>query len=374
MKKRRIVCLLLLISLIVTTLSGAIIYAESDSQLQATESYANQIINDGVTYHFTAQIPLKSSTGEVEYSFYSMSPQGFVIYNEVTARFEELAPYAVGMPYTSSANGVRKDYYYLGPDNYFYLDDGVYKDCITNEALTTGNLTTLIQIESVKRSAEASLSTASSSDERTVSYSIARGPIPIIRVVNYYIPNENYFTSLLGNYFGLNVNGTCTMVASQILLGYYNYYSGLNVFIDSQYCDGYGTTESFHQLMINYIKPSGGGAFFSEATNGINAYLDTRSGVTVDAHLVTSGHSGVFNVVSRKIREGYPVATAMFSWYNSDCPMNHANITYGYSMIYSNQTGELDGIYYYVHNGWKNSSSNLKSYNYAWFAHAIYLE
>jgi hypothetical protein len=116
---------------------------------------------------------------------------------------------------------------------------------------------------------------------------------------------------------------------------------------------------------------------------GPNKYCYKQNGVLTDADsglVMTNAELNNYQQIL-SIKQSYeqismnrPLVTAMFSSYNEDCPMNHSNVTYGYTIERHNQSGEVLSIYYHVHNGWKYNSENLKSYNYAWFADALYIE
>jgi len=61
----------------------------------------------------------------------------------------------------------------------------------------------------------------------------------------------------------------------------------------------------------------------------------------------------------------------MFNSYNDDCPIDHTNVTYGYSQTIAGTTGHPLATYYHVHNGWRGDE-RLATYNFAWFADAMY--
>lgn len=162
------------------------------------------------------------------------------------------------------------------------------------------------------------------------------------------------------------------MVATAILLGYYDVYVN-NAYVSDSYRSGYGTTESFHQLMRQYINPNGTSAGIEKATTGVRKYLADRNIQNVSVNNVIGSHTALFTSVYSQIRSGLPVVTAMFSSYNSDCTMDHSNVTYGYTQMVETGSNVVLETYYHVHNGWRNSSNNLMTYNYAWFADGMYI-
>ena len=65
----------------------------------------------------------------------------------------------------------------------------------------------------------------------------------------YYV-NYSYFSQLTE--YGNNTNNTCTVIAVQMLLGYYDHFIN-DTFVDTVYEEGVGTSESFHQLLNSYV-------------------------------------------------------------------------------------------------------------------------
>ena len=368
--KKRMIIGLIIVS-VISSLFGTFAFGIENSSSKAkwaqAEEKINAIINTETAYKIISETALKCSSGIEEYTCFRMSPCGFAIMNNYSGSFEEITPYSEYTPYTEGEeNG-----YFFGPGQYCVLNDGLFYRT-SGEKVSPEELGYLLKGEIEKKANESLYSNELHCKKSEGSGSKGHNPETLTSSISHYITNSNYFTSLLGNDFGNNTSGTCTMVACAILLGYYDVYVN-NLYVADQYRTGYGTTEAFHQLMISYINPSGGAAGLSAAKTGVNNYLATRTGLTATVEKVIGSHSSVYSIVSQKVNAGYPVVTAMFNSYNSNCPYDHTNITYGYTLIIDNGTNQCIEIYYHVHNGWKYSSSNLQTINYLWFADALYV-
>lgn len=365
-KMKKLLCVLIAVVIscqfVISTNASSVSYDNIAARVTGMFDY-------GVTYSAEECFALYSASGNADYMLISLNPYGYVVYNLNTGGFEEIAPFATELPIDVS---IRADFYYLGPDKYCYKRNGVLTDADSGLVMTNAELNNYQQILSIKQSYEQMQCGTQNSLNQNAR--IVPG-VPTLPVTfeTYYINNDQYFTTLLENNFGYNTQGTCTMVATAILLGYFDVYVN-DTFVADEYRIEYGTTESFHQLMCDYINPNGGAGSISKAEVGVEEYLEDIGVRHFTASKIIGNHETVYEKVAEQISMNRPLVTAMFSSYNEDCPMNHSNVTYGYTIERHNQSGEVLSIYYHVHNGWKYNSENLKSYNYAWFADALYIE
>ena len=329
-------------------------------------SRIESISGNGAKYSVTDERILKDSHGENKYVCYKLSPYGYAIYNIETDSFEEISPYSTSLPYLFDENMVC---YYWGPNNYYYLVNNHYVHTQTGQVITEETVVSLVENEVQKEMYEHQI--AYQTDD--VATCAIDGPIviPDTSYYTHYITNKRYFTTLLGNDFGYNQNDTCLMVATAILLGYYDVYVN-DSFVADLFRSGNGTTESFHQYFIDNTG-NAHGCGMQDGMIAINNYLARRPSTGYTAYSVIGDHSLVYVKVASQIKAGFPVMTGMFHSYNDNCPLDHYNITYGYTIEDNNMSGRIAGIYYHVHQGWKYSSENLQTINYAWFADAIYL-
>lgn len=354
-KTKRIMLLIIALAIVIVPATHVYGAVSADTRLSQMEDKINRIIGGDITYTVERGFTLKSIDEESKYVCYDLYPYGYAIYNSETGSFEEISHNSEEIPID-----IGQQNYYFGPNSYFYKDNGIYKEVGTDYVLDSEDLVIIKQKNDEKKAIENVLLSPSNNSRAIID--------PILPVTEevFYITNKTYFTSLLGDDFGNNLSETCTMVATQILLGYYDVYHH-HRFVSDNYRSGYGTTEAFHQLMIQYINPTGGPGSISAAKDGVSQYIiDNVIPYSVDK--VIGNHIDVFDVVSSKISFGEPVLTALFNSYNSDAPYNHSVVTYGYSKIWLGSTYE---VYYHTHTGWHGTS--LLTYNYLWFADALYL-
>ena len=140
--------------------------------------------------------------------------------------------------------------YYFGPKNYFNKIEGQFKNVLTGETLSDNKIDfygskskeILLQVEAEKESInlyekdilyQNEFVEFRNSDSDSTSHAGGNQ----IEVDGFglgakYIDNYEYFT--IGPHHGKNENGTCSAIASQIMLGYHNYYSDRRI-IDNKY-------------------------------------------------------------------------------------------------------------------------------------------
>ena len=363
MRKIRALSLFLIMSMLLTMAIPA--SASSVNDFAWIAEHLMTVLNNGIQYTVAEVHDVKSSFNENIYKLIVLSPYGYAIYNDNTGGFEEIAPYSEEMPYDLET---MHDIYYLGPNKYYYASGDYLIHSNSGDSILRSELDTFQAVQRAKESQESAMLC----EQSEVSTYAVSTPVTLVDSVDYYITEFTYFTSLLGNDFGNNILGTCTMVATAILLGFYDEYVN-DAFVSDIYRSGYGTTEDFHQMMRMFICPDGTSAGILDAAKGVRKYLAGRGMSIGLVHTVIGDHIAVFEVVEEQIRQGRPVVTAMFRSYNGNCSMDHTNVTYGYTIIVDAITREPMEIYYHVHNGWRGSSQNLMTYNYAWFADAMYL-
>ncbi len=295
---------------------------------------------------------LRSSTDEELYLLLQLDPTGFAIYNVETGCFEEISLDAAETPYESHLNA---QCYYYGPERYcFKIHDRLF-DARTGDEIKAEIIEQFVMDEQVKRGIE---------QEQSI-YKTPNEGLRYEDTFIVYISNANYFTSLLGNDFGNNTNGTCVAVASGILLRYYDYYIS-DYYVAGMFESGYGTNELFHTLLSGAL--TGG---IGDAANTLNDdYFGTLSPLSAQASADTGNCLSVSTRVTSKIAQGKPLIGAMFTT-RPGCPYNHAAVVYGYTITKDVWTNELIEKLYHCHFGWKNTE-RLKSCNYLWFMDDLY--
>ncbi len=345
----RIITIVTIIS--VLTYASTTFAVDTSVDTLYAESVINEIANDNISYSIEKSIKLKSFEGDTSLFMFKLHPRGYAIYDASSNMVEEVSLCTNDLPYNVELD---LDYYYGGPMNYYVKDNNKFINLLDDSTLDNE------QLYKIQDRYDAIISSRKSRNLNT--YNVARAGL---NGTEYAINHANYFTSLLGNNFGNNVNGTCTHIASTILLRYYDYYINNN-FVATMYESGVGTNEAFHQfLQNNYfgITPVG----LATASEKLNIYFSDRN-VNATASAITGSHTSVYSRVRTQISNNRPLIAAMFASYNNACTMDHTVVVYSYTVVKLGSV--VDSIYYTVHNGWY--SDHTATYSYDWFADALY--
>ncbi len=265
MKRTLSICLCL--SLIFCSLY-LVSYAELiGARVVATEKINFHSTNKDIQYSIVSQKSLRSiSTHEYEYTLYQLSPYGYAVLLNSTGGLME-ANYSEGVISPIPMTGAT-EYYYCGPLTFCVSLDGAYYEIKSGKQLSMENIEGAAQAESIAKNYEAQASiikeTSKSPLTRSVDSTIS------------YSAQYAYFMNLYNH--GENTDGTCTVLALSILLGFYDVYID-NDFVPDEYRDGAGTNDAFHQHLIQYVYGNDEieGVLIPEANLGINDYLKTRS-------------------------------------------------------------------------------------------------
>lgn len=240
--------------------------------------------------------------------------------------------------------------------------DGVFTNTYDGEVLTAGVLSEASSVEaSVKSVQSASLSRSVSNRASTVS----------TRSLTTYSVQPSYFASLTTQ-FGTNTKGTCTVLAAAILFGYYDNYVNDN-FILSVYEDGVGTTESFHQLLNDYVygDSAQGGIKIQNALAGFNQYLDTRD-VCAEMFEEHTTQTSAINQIINSLSQGHPVIASMYE--SLGARWNHTVVVYLTSFHPSDPAGTAC---FQMHTGWHDQegveSETQFVANASWFDECGYI-
>ena len=254
-------------------------------------------------------------------------------------------------------------YYYVGPttfatqkDNTLCLDDGTV---LTEEALASVRQTEHLLSE--RANVLGDYGSASLTG-------VTAAPSVVTKSVH-----DEYFTKLTSA-FGNNTEGTCTVVAAAILLGFYDSFVH-DTYVADMYrtvatsSQSAGTTEAFHQLLCNYVYGDGNreGIHIHTALSGFNNYLAGRG---MNIRFESNSTSSVVDTrlkVTAMINRGHPVIASMATSYGAS--INHTVVVYGYKVISTSGGGiEFSSVgtnasttttTYRVHYGWRNQNSDV---------------
>ena len=341
--------------------SAAQTITEVNAERNAIVSLINSYDDTDTVFSIASGKQLKNVDGEFAYTCYALRPYGYAILrndNHVLSEacFEENA----ALPFDLKDPTV---YYYVGPttfatkkDNAIRLDDGT--------VLTEEVITSIRQTENLLSEREDILGNYGSSSlpERSTAPSVYTRSV-----------HEEYF-SKLHSAFGENTEGTCTVVAASILLGFYD------VFVHDTYVgDIYrtaatdsqsaGTTEAFHQFLCQYVYGDGsrGGIHISTAASGFNNYLADRGMSIRFESNVTPNVIDTRLKVRSMIDHGHPAIASMGKDYGAE--IDHTVVVYGYKVISTSGGGiEFSSVgtnaattstTYRVHYGWQNQKSDV---------------
>lgn len=331
----------------------------------------NDIINlyksDNIEYEIIDSYPLSSFSGKQIYTLYTLNPYGYAILLDETASLVE-ACYSENTVLPIDLDS-QSSYYYGGPgvycietiDGFYNIFDGRYLTAAEKEAaLDTESSMYAYEVQKCATLAKndwISLATTESSNDSTEkSYSVG----------------YSYFSTLSD--FGFNREGSCTVIAIAILLGYYDYYNNDDI-IDSAYEDGKGTSEDFHQLLNSYVYGDAniGGISIGNAAIGVNEYLSDR-GMNMKLVSENSNASTAILQMIEMLKNGEPVVASMGT--SKGALWNHSVLVY---KVQYDEASPVSTAVVTFNMGWHTEETNgqkCKSYvaSAGWFYVCGYIE
>ena len=129
-------------------------------------------------------------------------------------------------------------YYYGGPGVYCVVRNNRFYNVFDNDFLDDETTQEILATESRARNYEIQNASVLQAGKNISS----RNAAGTNGLVSYNVEYD-YFSDLVEH--GTNEQGTCTVIATAMLLGYYNYF-GNTKFVQDQYENGSGTNEAFH--------------------------------------------------------------------------------------------------------------------------------
>lgn len=331
----------------------------AETEKSANNAAVEAIINrysftDNILFTIEESFSMRSFTDNaVQYTLYTLNPYGYAVFYNETGAFMEGC-----YRKNSFAEGLETagTYYYGGPGQYYLYKDGSFSSLISNGRLTQEALQILAGSESRVHAIE-------EAKEKTDSRS-ARGAIENDVSV---LVQQSYFAGLTEH--GQNVNGTCTVVATAILLGYYANFVNSR-FVPTQYRDGNGTTESFHQLLNSYVYKNNqqGGIYIHDAVSGINSYLSSQGLGYRMQYYNNSIQANVINKMVSTLTAGRPLIASVGMSYGAT--YNHTMVIYG--VEYNSTTSIMASAIFRVHMGW-SAPYTAMSISGSWFYECGYI-
>ncbi len=302
-----------------------------------------------VDYQISKQKTLFDFTGEPSYTVYALSPYGYAILLNSTnglleACYSEFAVNPIDM--NSSI-----EYYYGGPGLYCVQEGNVFINMLDGTQLSDKMVANSVSAQAevcayetqkallLAKTGTATLSTAATSTASSLQ----------THTVEY-----SYFSSLTD--YGLNVNGTCTVIAIQMLLGYYDYFIN-DRFVLSSYESGEGTSEAFHQHLNSYVyaESEQGGIKIRNTAIAISYYL-VLQGLNCEFHSEFSSKSAAIEKMIRTLQNHAPVVASMSTVH--DALYDHSVLVYGVTYDPSNP---VETAVFTMNTGWKSGTSDGQS-------------
>lgn len=317
-------------------------------------TYSN---SNSITYSITNSFPLQSISGGTSYTLYELSPYGYaILLNETQSLMEacyvrdSVLPVDIDKEHTI---------YYGGPGVYCVKQGNAFYNLANNRFIASSDLSDVVQKENYVQNTQKEylLLTAKSSTTRGNQRS------------NFtYSAEYSYFSNL--NDFGVNENGTCTIIATQMLLNYYDNYVD-DDFIAAQYEEGNGSSEAFHQLLCDYAYGSNaqGPIYIYEAAPGITSYLHDRK----FHYSLESENSSQDDAISKMIitlGNGKPVIASMGT--HLDAPWDHSVLVYSVTF---DSAAPVESAVLTMNLGVKDAGADYRSYvaSASWFYECGYL-
>ena len=367
LRKTTSVILLIAILISVNTINinaeNLIDIVESQPIYQTAEEVINKYKTENTQFSVIDTTPLYDLNGQTKFTLYELSPYGYaILLNSTNALME--ACYAIsdnGNLLTNEDSAI----IYCGPNQYLINNNNDYYNLISGDILSQENINKLsIAVNSVVSNQENYF--LENISMNTVSPNVITPPGAFGETVTHTVAYD-YFSNL--TQYGTNVNGTCTVVAISMLLGYYDNYVNDN-YVRTVFEDGVGTTEVFHQLLNNYIYDSPseqGGIFIHDACAGTNEYLESEK---FHSTLVSVNYSqyAAINAIINQLDAGYPVVASMGT---------HLGATYDHSvLVYRVVYDSLDPTNTAVltmNMGWQSLNTAAFVANASWFYECGYM-
>ncbi len=320
--------------------------------------------------------PLKSLDGQEDFVIVEFKNTGYAIFFKETGELLEYNAQSKS-PYNKGS----KKSYYAGPMNYYEQEDnGSFINSITGEPAEISEETDVSQnirdLFSQSASDEADTEDSTLIENKIYAGTINTGSGEVLEdtAEGTYIDNAWYF--IANPRHGEHrddiddPSGTCTVIASQLLLGYHNYFTDRRIiptensageptgFLHEDYGDlgmrsnpdSLGTQLNFYATLVEYIDPiTNWGQTLMSAKSGIFNYMldntpyDCRTNVTTVIPIALT--KGILKAgVIEEIDANRPVIIGMD---RTVVDSFHVVVCYGYRE-YENTFG------YIVHYGWND--------------------
>lgn len=366
---RRLSIFLLICMVAISSFSvsaDSLLYESPASNYPAINAIVNKYATSDTVFTVSGHKALKSlSTDEADYTLYSLYPYGFAIFlNETNSMMEACYQENVTLPVSMDSTVA----YYGGPMNYYEIVDEKFTNTMNGSVLSDEDVVALRSVESRALSYERTLLEqaitleAGAVEQSVASVAVTSGQTSIFVA-------QDYFEGLTA--YGVNRDGTCTVIAACILFGYYDNYVH-DKYVQSFYESGTGTNDSFHQYMNGLVYGTGdpGGIYIHNAENGFNEHLDNVVATSNFEHFsISIVPHPMTDVILSKLITDKPVIASMAT--SKGALWNHSVVIYGASYETSNL---YSTIMYHFQTGWhENAGPRLYTASAGWFYECGYI-
>lgn len=352
MKRMLKVVALVLLCVVLILPASALETFGSINQLTFSIDSPEAVINmyrtcEDVEYSISKQYTLFSFSGTPDYTLYILNPYGYaILLNETNGLLE--ACYLDDADLCINVEDNRK-YYYGGPGVYCTYEKGAFINHFDDSVISDVAVAELVAVEQNVKAYEINKAQAL---ETAVSVNNERGNST--RATHTFRVEYNYFSNLSD--YGINNDGTCTVIATQMLLGYYDYFRN-DAFVPSNYEQNNGTSEAFHQHLNDYVygDESPGPIYIHDAAPGINDYLQDQ-GLLCSLVSEDSSQNAAISQIIESLQNGEPVVASMSKSY--DALYNHSVLIYGVTYDSANPVGSAAVT---MHMGWQSATEDNQS-------------
>lgn len=340
-------------------------YASATEMTENTSYSATETINlykgnRETIYTIQSTVPLLGLSQDSTYTLYLLNPYGYVILLDETLSFME-GCYSEDIC-LDIFRTTQSPIYYGGPGVYCVVEGNNYYNLATNSYLSSEEVDTITTIESqVSNSLAYQFGGAS---PQTASVVTATSGTSTTYSVAY-----DYFSSHTA--FGYNVYGTCTVIAAQMLLNYYDNYVN-DAFIPTNMESGNGSSHAFHDHLNSYVYGSEewGGIHIHDAAPGINEYL-LDEGLHYGIETIYLPQETVLSKIVSTLQGGKPIIASMGRSFGAR--WDHSVLIY--SVTYKTEAPTLDAVYT-MNMGWRGFLFRRTEYkaSASWFYACGYME
>ena len=361
---KKILSIILSVVLMLTMFPATIATEYMPTTLEAINRYRP---NDDISFSIVAEKLLNSFSDKNVYTFYALSPYGYaILYNETNGLMEACYSEKAVLPIDVDDDSC---YYYGGPGVYCILQNNSYFNTFDETYFNAEMLTSTIEAEKLAQEYEIQKACIERASTANSISTVSTDDTSTMRTASV---QYTYFSNLVE--YGTNQNGTCTVIAAAMLLGYYDNFIN-DFFVWPVYENNGGTNEAFHQVLNNYVYGTSaqGGIYIHDAADGINQYLEDQS---LSCILVSedSSTTAAINKTISKLESGQPVIASMKK--SLDALYNHTVLVY--SVTY-NTSDPVSTAVFTMNMGWHDGTRDGQSKteyvaSAGWFYECGYIE